>query len=153
MLTAAAVLVSGYHYGVEDMAVYLPAIKKLIHPELYPFDANFFLLYIRVTLFHQAVAGIVRATHLPLPWVALLWHLGSIFLVLLGCLRLSRCCFAEPAAHWAGVSFVAALFTLPVAGTALFIVDQHMHPRTLATAFLLFAMVDVLEWRPITLLW
>jgi hypothetical protein len=153
MLTVAAVLVSGYHYGVEDMAVYLPAIKKLIHPELYPFDANFFLLYIRVTLFHQAVAGIVRATHLPLPWVALLWHLTSIFLVLLGCLRLSRRCFGEPAAHWAGVTLVAALFTLPVAGTALFVVDQHMHPRTLATAFLLFAMVDVLEWRPITLVW
>ncbi len=153
MLTAVAVLVSGYHYGVEDMAVYLPAIKKLIHPELYPFDANFFLLYIRVTFFHQAVAGIVRATHIPLPWIALLWHLTSIFLVLLGCLRLGRRCFAEPAAHWAGVALVAALFTLPVAGTALFIVDQHMHPRTLATAFLLFAMVDVLDWRPLTLLW
>ena len=60
MLTAAAVLVSGYHYGVEDMAVYLPAIKKLIHPDLYPFDANFFLLYIRVTLFHQAVEMCIR---------------------------------------------------------------------------------------------
>jgi len=153
LLTAAAVAVSGYHYGVEDMAVYLPAIKKLIHPDLYPFDANFFLLYIRVTFFHQAVAAIVRATHVPLPSVAFLWHLASVYLVLFGSLRLARRCFIEPAAHWAGVSLVAALFTLPVAGTALFIVDQHMHPRTLATSFLLFAMVDVLEWRPRTLLW
>jgi hypothetical protein len=135
------------------MAVYLPAIKKLIHPELYPFDANFFLLYIRVTFFHQAVAGIVRTTHLSLPLVAFIWHLTSIFLVLLGCLRLSRRFFVESVAQWSGVCLVAALFTLPVAGTALFIVDQHMHPRTLATAFLLFALVDVLEWRPRTLLW
>jgi hypothetical protein len=153
LLTAAAILVSGYHYGAEDMAVYLPAIKKLIDPSLYPFDANFFLLYIRVTLFHQAIAAIVRFTHLPLEWVALLWHVASVYLLLLGCLRLSRRCFAERAAQWAGVTLVAVLFTLPVAGTALFIVDQHMHPRTLATAFLLFAMADVLELRPFTIVW
>jgi hypothetical protein len=153
LLTAAAILVSGYHYGVEDMAVYLPAIKKLIDPSLYPFDANFFLLYIRVTLFHQAVAALFRFTHLPLEWIAFLWHLASVYLFLFGCLRLSRRCFSEPVAQWAGVTLVAALLTLPVAGTALFIVDQHTHPRTLATAFLLFAMVDVLEWRPFTLVW
>jgi len=153
ILTAAAVLVSGYHYGVEDMAVYLPAIKKIVDPSLYPLDANFFLPYIRVTLFHQAVASIVRLTHFTLEWVAFLWHLTSVFLALLGCLRLMRLCFTERAAQWAGVAFVAALFTLPVAGTALFIVDQHMHPRTLATALLLFAMVDALERRPFALVW
>jgi hypothetical protein len=152
-LTAAAVLVSGYHYGIEDMAVYLPAIKKLLHPDLYPFDANFFLLYIRLTLFHQAVAEVVRLTHLSLEWVAFLWHGASIFLLLLAALRLTRRCFREAVAHWTGVILLAVLLTLPVAGTALFIVDQYMHPRTLATAFLLFALVDVLEWRPTTFLW
>ena len=135
------------------MAVYLPAIKKLIDPSLFPFDANFFLLYIRVTLFHQAVAALFRFTHLPLEWIAFPWHLASVYLFLFGCLRLSRRCFPEPVAQWAGVTLVAALLTLPVAGTALFIVDQHMHPRTLATAFILFAMVDVLEWQPFTLVW
>jgi hypothetical protein len=152
-ITAIAILVSGYHYGVEDMAVYLPAIKKLIDPSLYPFDANFFLLYIRVTLFHQAVATIVRSTHASLEWLAFTWHFASLFLLLLGSLRLIRRCFTEPAAQWSGVILLAVLFTLPVGGTALFIADQHMHPRNLATAFLLFALVDVLEWRPVTLVW
>jgi len=153
VLTAFAVGVNGYHYGIEDMAVYLPAIKKLLHPSLYPLDANFFLLYIRLTSFHQIVANVVRVSHLPLEWVSFLWYIASIFLLLFGALRLVRRCFASPAAHWAGVSLLAALLTMPVAGTALFIVDQHMHPRTTATAFLLLALVDVLAWRPVTLLW
>src|SRR5579862_5487467 len=56
LLTAAALLVHGYHIGIEDMAVYLPAIKKLLHPSLYPYDANFFLLYTQWTSFHHFVA-------------------------------------------------------------------------------------------------
>src|ERR1700733_13294875 len=146
-VTAAAILVHGYHVGIEDMAVYLPAIKKLLNPALYPFDANFFLLYIRWTLFHQTIATSVRLTHLPLDWVLFLWHYAGIFLVLLGCLRLIRRCFSEPAAHWAGVSLVAALLTMPVTGTALFVIDQHLHPRTLATAFLLFAAAAIIDSR------
>jgi hypothetical protein len=152
-LTAAAILVHGYHVGIEDMAVYLPAIKKLLDPSLYPFDANFFLLYIRWTMFHQTIAASVRWTHLPLEWVMFLWHIGGIFLVLLGCLRLIRRCLPEAVAHWAGVSLIAALLTMPVTGTALFVVDQHLHPRTFATAFLLFATVDVLEMRLMAVVW
>ena len=152
-LTAAAILVHGYHPGVEDMAVYLPAIKKLLNPALYPFDANFFLLYIRWTMFHQTIAASARWTHLPVDWVCFLWHFAGIFLVFLGCLRLIRRCFPESSVHWAGVSMVAALLTLPVTGTALFIVDQHLHPRTLATAFLLFAAVSILETRLSALPW
>jgi hypothetical protein len=152
-LTAAALLVHGYHFDVEDMAVYLPAIKKLLDPALYPYDANFFLLHIRWTQFHSVIVWSVRATHLPLDWAALLWHVLGVFLVLLGCLRLTRCCFAEPRAQWAGVALVAGLLTLPVSGTALSLVDQELHPRTLATAFLLFALVAVLDRRPLALLW
>jgi hypothetical protein len=153
ILTCAAVLVHGYHYGVEDLGIYLPAIKKLINPSLYLYDANFFLLFIRWTLFHQAVAAVVRMTHIPLERFLFLLHLLSIFLVLLGCLRLIRKCFGEPFAQWGGVALLATLLTMPVAGTALFVVDQHLHPRTFATAFLLFGAVAVLEKRPITLLW
>jgi hypothetical protein len=152
-VTAAAILVHGYHVGVEDMAVYLPAIKKLLNPALYPFDANFFLLYIRWTLFHQTVATTVQLTHLPLDWAIFLWHFAGIFLVMLGCLRLIRRCLPELTAHWAGVCFVAALLTMPVTGTALFVVDQHLHPRTLATAFLLFAAVAILDLRLTALPW
>lgn len=153
ILTFAALLVQGYHVGIEDMAVYLPAIKKIIKPELYPYDANFFFLYTRWTLFHQTVATLVHVTHLSLEWLLFALHVLSIFLVLLACFQLIRKCFRERASQWCGVAFVAALLTMPVAGTALFITDQHLHPRSFATAFLLFAAGAVLERRPIALLW
>ncbi len=152
-MTAAAVAVHGYHRGIEDMAVYLPAIKKLITPALYPYDAAFFLLYIRYTVFHSFVAALTRATHIPLDWMIFLLHLASVFLFLFGCLAVIRTCIKEEVAQWAGVALVAALLTLPVTGTALFLVDQHLAPRTLASAFLLFATVAVLNGQPRALLW
>jgi hypothetical protein len=152
-MTAAAVAVHGYHRGIEDMAVYLPAIKKLLTPALYPYDAAFFLLYIRMTVFHSFVAAATRVTHMPLDWMIFLLYLISVFLFLLGCLAVIRKCVAEEVAQWAGVALVAALLTLPVTGTALFLVDQHLAPRTLASAFLLFATVAVLNGQPRALLW
>lgn len=152
-MTAAALAIHGYHRGIEDMAVYLPAIKKLINPGLYPYDAAFFLLYIRLTLFHLTVAAATRVTHIPLDWMIFLLHLSSVFLFLCGCLAVIRKCVEEEVAQWAGVALVAALLTMPVTGTALFIVDQHLAPRTLASAFLLFATVAVLNGQPRALLW
>ena len=42
---------------------------------------------------------------------------------------------------------VAAMLTLPVAGTALNIADQHLHPRNLATALILVAISRILEGK------
>ena len=55
--------------------------------------------------------------------------------------------FASPAARWSSVTLITALLTLPVAGTALLLVDQHLHPRSFASAFALFALVEVLDGR------
>ena len=45
------------------------------------------------------------------------------------------------------MSLVSALLTMPVAGTALYIADQHLHPRTPACAAILFAIGAVLQRR------
>jgi len=135
------------------MAVYLPAIKKLVSPELYPYGANFSLAYIPWTTFHSFVSGFIQATRLPVDWAIFLLQIVSVFLFLLGCLVVIRKCILEPTAQWAGVALVAALSTLPVTGTGLFLVDQHLHPRTIATAYLLFALVALLERKPRALLW
>jgi hypothetical protein len=60
---------------------------------------------------------------------------------------MARRLFASEAARWASVTLVALLFALPVAGTALFLVDPQLHPRTLATALILFAAEFVLVAR------
>src|SRR5450755_4567774 len=146
-LTLLAILIQGYHPGVEDDGVYLAAIKKDLSPALYPHDADFFRLQLQATIFDKLIAGSIRLTHLPLGVTILLWQFLSVFLLLWGCLRISRRVFVESHAQWAAVAFVAALLTLPVAGTALYLDDQYLHPRALATAAILAAVVAVLDRR------
>ena len=42
-LTAAALVIHGYHLGVEDGEIYVPAAKRLLHPIIYPYASEFFL--------------------------------------------------------------------------------------------------------------
>lgn len=146
-LTALAFLVMGYHPGLEDDAFYLAAIKKNLNPALYPHDADFFLIQFQATIFDKLIAFSVRLLHLPLAWIALFWQLAGIFFILHACWRMSRRCFSDTAAQWAAVTMIAVLLTLPVTGTGINLADQHLHPRTLATAAILEAIVEVLDRR------
>jgi len=142
-----AVAVMGYHPGFEDDGIYLSAIKMRLHPTLYSHDADFFRFQLQATVFDNWMAGFVHWTQIPLAWVELLWQVASIALILYGCWRIARRLFPEARAQWAGVAMVAAMLTLPVAGTDLYLVDQHLHPRTMATAFILLAVERVLARR------
>ena len=145
LLTFGAVLVAGYHPWAEDAEIYLPGVEKLLHPELFPFNAQFFANHASHTLFPYVIAGSVRLTHLPLSAVLFLWQLASIFLLLLACWQLSGKCFPDTTARWAGVSLIAALLTLPVAGTALYVLDQYVNPRNLAAFAMIFAIANILD--------
>jgi hypothetical protein len=147
LLTVAAFLLMGYHPGAEDDAFYLAAIKSHLNPSLFPHDADFFRLQFQATIFDKLIALSVRLTHLPLAWTALLWQFAGLFFFLHGCWRISRRCFTEPPARWAAVTMIAALFTLPITGTGINLADQYLHPRTLATALILAAIVAVLDRR------
>src|SRR5207244_8924256 len=87
LLTASVILIHGYHLGVEDQTIYLPAIKKILDPSLYPRDAEFFLAQTRPTVFPQIVAATVRISRGSIESVMLAWQLFSIFLILAGTLR------------------------------------------------------------------
>jgi hypothetical protein len=146
-LTTAAFVIMGYHPGLEDDAFYLAAIKRNLNPASFPHDADFFRLQFQATIFDKLIAFSVRAAHLPLAWVVLLWQVAAIFFILHGCWRIGRRCFSEPAAQWAAVAMVAALLTIPVTGTGINLADQYLHPRNLATALILAAVTDVLDRR------
>ena len=146
-LTVFAFLVMGYHPGLEDDAFYLAAIKRNLNPAMFPHDAEFFRLQFQATIFDKLIALSVRATHLSVAWVSLLWQVAAIFLLLHGCWRIIRRCFSQPQAQWASVTLMAALLTLPISGTAINLADQYLHPRTLATAAILAAIVAVLDRR------
>jgi hypothetical protein len=137
----------GYHPGAEDDGIYLSAVKADLNPSLFPHNAGFFQLQMHASVFDTLMASFVRLTGIPVPWSELLWQWISIALILWGCWSIVCQLFEEAAARWAGLAMVAAMFTLPVAGTALFIVDQYLHPRALATAMILFAVSRILAGR------
>jgi hypothetical protein len=145
LLTAAALLIHGYHPYAEDSEIYLPGVLKILNPSLFPANAEFFSEHAGHTLYPNLIAFSVRATHLPLPWVAFLGQLISIFLLLAATLRLASALFEDDRARWAAVALMAALLTLPIAGTALYILDQYLNPRNLAAFAALFAVAEVLH--------
>ena len=76
-LTFFALLVHGYHPYAEDGGVYLPEIKRLLDPGLYPHGAEFVVGHLRYSLFAPAMAGLVRESHFSLEMVLLLVHLAT----------------------------------------------------------------------------
>jgi len=149
-LTALAFVVMGYHPGLEDDSFYLAAIKWRLNPALFPHDSDYFRLQFQATIFDKLIAFSIRLTHLPISWALLLWQIAATFLLLLGCWRIARRCFTGSDAQWAAVATIAALLSLPLPGVAILLCDPHLHPRTLATAAILAAIVAVLDrklWR------
>jgi len=144
LLAVFAMLVQGYHPGLEDDAFYLAAIKQDLNPSLFPHDADFFRVQFQATVFDKLIAFSLRSTHVPVEWGILFWQWAVTVLILWGCWRISRRCFAGTHAQWAAVTLVAVLLTLPVSGTGLSLTDQHLHPRALATALILAAIAAVL---------
>jgi len=150
LLSAIALLIHGYHPYAEDAEIYLPGVLKILNPSLFSANAEFFGEHAGHSLYPNLIAFSVRATHATLPWVAFLWQLLSIFLLLAASWRLasaffeSRSCEDERA-RWAAVASMAALLTLPIAGTFLYILDQFLNPRNLAAFAVLFAVAEVLH--------
>jgi hypothetical protein len=145
LLTLGALLVHGYHPWAEDSGIYLPGVEKILQPELFPFNSQFFESHAHLTFFPNLIAASVRITHLPLEVVLFFWQLISIFLFLLACWQLMCRCFPDQNARWAGVALIAALLTLPVAGTALYVMDQYVNPRNLVACPTIFAIVRVID--------
>jgi hypothetical protein len=146
-LTLGAMLILGYHPGLEDDAFYLAAIRKKLNPALFPHDSDFFQLQFQATWFDNLIAASVRFTHLPLEWMLLAWQFAAVFTTLAACWWIARRCFAETHARWAAVALVAALLTIPVSGTGIALMDQYLHPRALATAAILCAIAATVEKR------
>lgn len=140
-------LVMGYHPGAEDDSTYLSAIKAKLNPALYPHDAAFFQLQMRTSVFDTWMARFIQGTGMPVAWAVLLWQSISILLFVWACYGILCLLFKEAAARWAGVALVSAMFTLPVAGTALYILDQYLHPRNPATALIVFGVWRILAGK------
>jgi hypothetical protein len=143
MIASVAIFVHGYHLGSDDAEIYVPAIKKVADPALFPFDSDFFMHHARLSFFPDLIGNSARLTRLPIDWIIFLWQAITVFLLLLAGRKLLRVCFQSKRAQWAGVALLAAVLTVPVAGTALVIMDPYLTARSLSTPATLFAIASL----------
>jgi hypothetical protein len=137
-----AMAVLGYHLGSDDAEIYVPAIKRVADPALFPFGSEFFMHHARLSFFSDLVGDSARLLRMPIDWAIFSWQAVSVFLLLVAARQLLRVCFQSRRAQWAGVGLLAALLTVPVAGTALAIMDPYVTARSLSTPLTLFAIAS-----------
>lgn len=147
LFTAIAFLIQGYHPYAEDAEIYLPGVLKILNPGLFASNADFFGEHAGHTMYPNLIASSARVTHLSLPWVLFLLQVASIFLLLVATRSLAAALFENEMAHWAAVALMATLLTLPIAGTALYVLDQYPNPRNLAAFAGVFAVAEILRRR------
>jgi hypothetical protein len=160
LLTALAVAVHGYHLGTDDGAVYLPAVVRSIHPDLYPYGAEFFQSHASLSAFTAVVGATARLFHLSIEWTIFLWHLLAVFVFVLAAWRLASVCFDSARARWSAVLLSSLTLTVPAAGTALVLMDPYLTARSASTpltmlavaAFLAGARREAIFWLALTAL-
>ncbi len=146
VLTFFALLVSGYHPYAEDGGVYVPEIKRLLDPGLYPRGAEFVVGHLRYSLFAPAVAGLVRESHFSLEIVLLLMQLVVFWMTLFAAWLLAARCYPSREARGGAVALLAVWMTIPIAGTSLMLMDPYVTARSLSTPCALLALVGALEF-------
>jgi len=145
LLTAAALAIHGYHLGVEDAEIYLPAARKLLNPALYPFATEFFESHGHLSLFSPILAWTALLTHLPMDWTILAWYIATLFAMLVSCWLLAVACFESERARWCAVLVATAVITMPATNTGLLLMDPYLTARSLSTPLTIFALASFLE--------
>jgi hypothetical protein len=145
-LTFFAVLVHGYHPYAEDGGVYLPEIKRLLDPSLYPHGSEFVVGHLRYSLFAPAMAGLVRMSHMSLAVVLLAVHLATYWMTLFAAWLVAARCYRSRMARCGAVSLLAVWMTLPIAGTSLMLMDPYVTARSLSTPCALLALVGAIKF-------
>jgi hypothetical protein len=145
-LTLFALAADGYHPYAEDGGLYAAGVKWLLNPALYPHGREFVLEPMRLSLFAPVVAGIVRLSGLGLPVVLLVLHLASVWATLFAAWMLAGRCWSGRSARAGAVVLLACWLTLPVAGTALLLMDPYVTARSFSTPCMVLALVGMLDF-------
>ncbi len=147
LLTLFAVLVNGYHYAVDDGAIYIPEILQHLHPSLYPLNADFFHAQGSKSPVLSGIAALAELLRLSAPWSVMLLQFLGIFTLLGASLQLAEFMFKNVRSAWAGVCLLACVLSVFVAGTSIPIMDPYFTSRTLSTPLTIFALANVVAGR------
>lgn len=153
LLTPLVLIVHGYHPFADDAGIYVAGIRKMLDPSLFTVDSSFVTAHTRFSLFSHFSAEIIRLLHIPLEIYLFCAYLLSIFVFLLAGFRLSKRIFKDTQLQWGATLLSGALFTLPVAATALWVMDPYVTARSFSTPFSLFAMAACIgrNWKSVIL--
>jgi hypothetical protein len=147
LLTPVVLLVHGYHPFAGDAGIYTAGVRHILNPALYPRNAAFVTAFTHRSLFPWILAALVRLTHLPLAWILLATHLFSMWLFLAAAAHLASRLFPSPSARLFSTLLAAACCALPVAGTALVLMDPYVTSRSFSTPLSLLAVTAALDRR------
>ncbi|HLJ76289.1 MAG TPA: hypothetical protein VKT75_02700, partial [Acidobacteriaceae bacterium] len=145
LLAPVVLFIHGYHPFAGDASIYTAGIQHILDPSLYPLNAAFVDAFTHRSVFAWTVAALVRMTHLPLDLVLLALHVFSIALLLGACRSLAARLFASESAHRCAVLLAAACCSLPVAGTALVLMDPYVTARSFSSPLTLLAIAACLD--------
>ena len=136
---------AGYRYGVQDQSFYIPAVLRHLDPALYPHDTALLDAQDQLLAFDNATARLVQMTGWSLPAVFLGGHLASLTLLFTGAVGIGRALYRS----WWTVAGLAFALTLrhQVMNTAVNTLEGHFHPRMLAFAIGITALVLFLRGR------
>lgn len=146
-LTLVALLIQGYHPFVDDAAIYIAGIEKVIHPSLFPVHAEYVLPHLKHSLFSLVLGWLLRGLHIPLRYALFASYLASLWLMIYSCWRLTSLLFSTPRGRAGAMLLMTATLTLPVAGSAIYILDPYLTARSFSTPLTLLAIAFALERR------
>jgi hypothetical protein len=138
-------LIHGYHPFASDADLYVSGIRYTLDPSLYRANAAFVAAFTRHSIFAWTLATFVRLTRLPVAWVLIAAHAASLWLFLCASGALAARLFASDAARWYAALLAAVCCALPVAGTALVLMDPYVTARSFSTPLSLFAVAACLD--------
>jgi hypothetical protein len=136
---------AGYRYGVADQAFYVPAVQQHLDPALFPRDGTLIASQSRLLIFDELFAIAQRATGLSIPWLFLAGYLTTLGVLYAALVALGRTLYTRP---WTVAALVfAATLRHRITKTGANTLEGHFHPRMLAFAIGIAALVAVLRRR------
>jgi hypothetical protein len=146
VLTFAALAIHGYHPYADDGGIYLAGVKRLLNPSLYPYWSEFVTEHLRFSLFAPLLATLVHGFRLPLMMVWLAVYAAALWLTLFAAWMLVSRSHASREARCGAVALLAVWLTIPIAGTALLLMDPYLSARSISAPFCVLAMVGALDY-------
>lgn len=142
LINGLACFVRGYGFNVEDQHITLPALKKLLEPDLYPRDFLFTKQLSDFSLYENLLLGPARVLGIEGSFLVL--YIAATFAITVAVYRIVSDLFQGRTSGILAAAMLCGAHT--AAGTMrLQLFDNYLYPRTVSLAFGLFAYLHMMR--------